>query len=158
MVALSTTQMVILFIVLKTMTRKVAMKFISWISEAKSFQRYAKRYYNWDFNSYWFLNLENLMTSTNFSWVLLFLIILQNLLAFRGWNGYICSSINIKEEKLWFQVKKYYRMLTGDLACKVTVGYDKYWIVRMTGKVAFRVVNINGDIIAEVSIFLLFFI
>ncbi|KAL4602784.1 hypothetical protein ACB092_10G078700 [Castanea dentata] len=73
----------------------------------------------------------------------------KNLLAFRGWNGYICSSINIKEEKLWFQVKKYYRMLMGDLACKVTVGYDKYWIVRMTGKVAFRVVNINGDIIAE---------
>ena len=49
-------------------------------------------------------------------------------------------------------------MLMGDLACKVTVGYDKYWIVRMTGKAAFRVVNINGDIIAEVSIFLCFHI
>ncbi|XP_030945492.1 protein LURP-one-related 4-like [Quercus lobata] len=73
----------------------------------------------------------------------------KKLLAFRGWNGYRCSSSNIKEEKLWFQVKKYYGMLMGDLACKVTVGYDKYWIVRRTGKAAFRVVNINGDIIAE---------
>jgi len=88
----------------------------------------------------------------------LFLIILQKLLAFRGWNGYRCSSSNIKEEKLWFQVKKYYGMLMGDLACKVTVGYDKYWIVRRTGKAAFRVVNINGDIIAEVSFFLCFHI
>ncbi|GMY30282.1 protein LURP-one-related 4-like [Fagus crenata] len=73
----------------------------------------------------------------------------KKLLSFRGWDGYRSSGSNINKEKPWFQVKKYYRMLMGDLACQVIVGYDKYWIVRMTGKAAFRIVNINGDIIAE---------
>lgn len=44
--ALFTTQMVILFIVSTTTTRKVAMKFISWISKAKFFLLYDGRYIN----------------------------------------------------------------------------------------------------------------
>jgi hypothetical protein len=85
---------------------------------------------------------------------LFFVIILQKLLAFGGWDGYRCSDSYINEKKPWFQVKKCYRMLKGDLGFQVTVGCDKYWIVRLAGKTAFRIVNIEGDIVAEVSSFL----
>lgn len=86
----------------------------------------------------------------------MFVIILQKLLAFGGWDGYRCSdSYNINEEKPWFQVKKCYRLF-GDLGCQVTVGCDKYSIVRLAGKTAFRIENIDGDIVAEVSTFLQF--
>ena len=98
------------------------------------------------------------MTLAKFNWVLLFVIIFQKLLSFRGWDGYRSSGSNINKEKPWFQVKKYYRMLMGDLACQVIVGHDKYWIVRMAGEAAFRIVNINGDTIAEVSIAFFVFI
>lgn len=82
----------------------------------------------------------------------MFVIVLQKLLAFGGWDGYRCSDSYINEEKPWFQVKKCYRMLMGDdLGCRVTVGCDKFGIVRLAGKTAFRIVNVDGDIVAEVS-------
>ena len=43
-------------------------------------------------------------------------------------------------------------MLMRDVACRITVGYDKYWIVRFANKAAFRIVDVNGDVVAEVSI------
>ncbi|XP_040990396.1 protein LURP-one-related 4-like [Juglans microcarpa x Juglans regia] len=83
----------------------------------------------------------------------LFTIRRKKFLAFGGWEGYRCRSSHgscVNEEKPWFRVKKCYKsMLMGDLACQVTVGYDKYWIVRLVGKAAFRIVNTDGDIVAE---------
>ncbi|KAF5478290.1 hypothetical protein F2P56_004862 [Juglans regia] len=75
----------------------------------------------------------------------------KKLLAFGGWDGYRCSGSNTNEEQPWFQVKKCNRMLMGDLACQVSVGYEKYRIVRLmaAGKGAFRIVNNEGDIVAE---------
>lgn len=42
----------------------------------------------------------------------------------------------------------------GSLACQITVEFDKYWIVRLTGKITagFRIVDIHGGIVAEVSL------
>ena len=42
-------------------------------------------------------------------------------------------------------------MLMGDVSCRITVGYDKYWIVGFASKAAFRIVDVNGDVVAEVS-------
>lgn len=42
-------------------------------------------------------------------------------------------------------------MLRGDVACGITVGYDKYWMVRLAAKAAFRIVDVDGDVVAEVS-------
>ncbi|KAF5478289.1 hypothetical protein F2P56_004861 [Juglans regia] len=72
------------------------------------------------------------------------------------WDGYRCSGSTIinKLEKPWFKVKRYCRMLMGDVACRITVGYDKYdkyWIVRIlgAGKAAFRIVDVDGGVVAE---------
>ncbi|KAF5460691.1 hypothetical protein F2P56_020541 [Juglans regia] len=79
----------------------------------------------------------------------------KKLQVFGGWNGYRWSSssgIN-KEEKPWFQVKKYCRLMLmagdHDVACRITAGYDKYLIVRLAGKSAFRIVGVDGEIVAE---------
>ncbi|KAK4844072.1 hypothetical protein QYF36_016134 [Acer negundo] len=86
MVALSTTPMVTLSIVLTTMTKSVGTKFISWISAAKFSSLYEQRVFK------------------------------------------------------------------GNLSCKIKLGHDKYWIERSArSKAAFRIVDINGDAIAEVN-------
>lgn len=79
--------------------------------------------------------------------------LLQKLLAFGSWEGYrlSCPGINYKE-KPWFRVQRCYRMIKGDLACQVTVGYNKLRIVRLAvGKGAFGIMDIDGQIVAEVS-------
>ncbi|XP_075639722.1 protein LURP-one-related 4 [Castanea sativa] len=80
---------------------------------------------------------------------ILFTIRRKKLQAFGCWNGYRWSGSSINKEKSWFQVKKYCRMLMRDVACRITVGYDKYWIVRFANKAAFRIVDVNGDVVAE---------
>lgn len=83
---------------------------------------------------------------------------LQKLQAFERWDGYRSSGspskTNKEKEKACFQVKRYIRMLMGSIACQITVECDKYWIVRLAGKggVRFRIVDIDGDIVAEVSL------
>lgn len=64
----------------------------------------------------------------------------------------------VEKEKPWFQVTRYSRMFMGSIACQITVDCDKYWIVRLAGKstVRFRIVDVNGDIVAEVSLASLF--
>ncbi|KAG7953138.1 hypothetical protein I3843_12G094100 [Carya illinoinensis] len=86
----------------------------------------------------------------------LFTICRKKLQVFGGWNGYRWSSssaINKLEEKPWFQVKKYCRLMqimAGDVACRITAGYDKYMIVRLAaGKSAFRIVGVDGEVVAE---------
>ncbi|PRQ17742.1 putative tubby-like domain-containing protein [Rosa chinensis] len=84
---------------------------------------------------------------------LLYTIRKKKLQAFERWDGYKWSgSCKFeKEEKPWFHVKRYSRMLMGSLACQITVGFEKYWIVRLTGKTTagFRIVDIDGGIAAE---------
>ncbi|GMY30284.1 protein LURP-one-related 4-like [Fagus crenata] len=79
----------------------------------------------------------------------LFTIRQKKLRVFGCWNGYRWSSSSINKEKPWFQVKKYCRMLMGDVSCRITVGYDKYWILGFASKAAFRIVDVNGDVVAE---------
>ncbi|KAK4844054.1 hypothetical protein QYF36_015848 [Acer negundo] len=85
----------------------------------------------------------------------LFTIRRKKTLVFGRWDVYRWSSCNynIKEEKPWFQVKRYSRIFRGDIACQITLGQNKYWIERSSGpcKAAFRIVNIYGGIIAEVN-------
>ncbi|PON62834.1 LURP1-related protein domain containing protein [Parasponia andersonii] len=74
----------------------------------------------------------------------------KKLQAFGGWDGYRLSGSDMKDSKPWFRVTRHCKMLMGDLACQITVGCDKYRIVRLTGKAAgFRIVSLDGKIIAE---------
>lgn len=42
--------------------------------------------------------------------------------------------------------------MRGEVACRITVGYVKYWIIRLAGKAAFRIVDAEKKVVAEVSI------
>ncbi|KAM1034721.1 hypothetical protein TB2_037520 [Malus domestica] len=83
----------------------------------------------------------------------LYTILKKKLQAFERWDGYRTSSSSKEsKEKPWFQVKSYSRMLMGSIACQITVECDKYWIMKLAGKsgaVGFRIVDIDGDIVAE---------
>ena len=76
---------------------------------------------------------------------------MQRLLAFGRWDGYRSSSScsDDDEEMLWFRVKQMYMR---KVACEMKVGCLKYWIVRIAGKVGFRIVDIHQNIVAEVII------
>jgi len=89
----------------------------------------------------------------NYKWVFFFLSIsMQRLHCFGCWYGYRWNSYANKE-KPWFQVKKYCRFICmGSFACQVTVGFEKYWVEKLASKTAFRIVGIDGNVIAEVSI------
>jgi len=77
---------------------------------------------------------------------------MQRLHCFGCWYGYRWNSYANKE-KPWFQVKKYCRFISmGSFACQVTVGFEKYWVEKLASKTAFRIVGIDGNVIAEVSI------
>ncbi|KAH7550278.1 hypothetical protein JRO89_XS13G0164400 [Xanthoceras sorbifolium] len=89
----------------------------------------------------------------------LFIIQKRKSLFFGCWEGYKTmktgcwsSTCSTNNEKPWFEVKRYCGLLRGYLFCKVRVGHDKYWIERsVRSKSAFRIVDINGDAIAEVN-------
>ncbi|KAE8657327.1 hypothetical protein F3Y22_tig00116996pilonHSYRG00468 [Hibiscus syriacus] len=82
----------------------------------------------------------------------LYTIIKKKLQIFGCWNGYRVNLGGIKKEKPWFKVHKWWSIVRRELACQVTVGIDKYWIVRLDKKSqGLKIVNLNGDIIAEVK-------
>lgn len=55
----------------------------------------------------------------------------------------------------WFQVRKCVKsMVKAKVACEMRVGKQKYSIVRMRGKAAFRIVTSEEHIVAEVILFL----
>ncbi|KAL9406436.1 hypothetical protein Peur_003408 [Populus x canadensis] len=75
----------------------------------------------------------------------------KRLHCFGCWYGYRWDSYANKE-KPWFQVKKYCRFICmGSFACQVTVGFEKYWVEKLASKTAFRIVGIDGNVIAEVK-------
>ncbi|KAJ6962446.1 hypothetical protein NC652_001185 [Populus alba x Populus x berolinensis] len=76
---------------------------------------------------------------------------MQRLHCFGCWYGYRWNSYANKE-KPWFQVKKCCRFICmGSFACQVTVGFEKYWVEKLASKTAFRIVGIDGNVIAEVK-------
>ncbi|KAH8521936.1 hypothetical protein POPTR_001G106400v4 [Populus trichocarpa] len=78
-------------------------------------------------------------------------ILRKRLHCFGCWYGYRWNSYANKE-KPWFQVKKYCRFICmGSFACQVTVGFEKYWVEKLASKTAFRIVGIDGNVIAEVK-------
>ncbi|XP_022773123.1 protein LURP-one-related 4-like [Durio zibethinus] len=82
----------------------------------------------------------------------LFTILKQKLQLFGCWNGYRGSFTGRKKENPYFQVKKYRSIIQRDLSCQVSVGFDKYWIVSLgRKKQGFKMVNLAGDIVAEVK-------
>ncbi|XVF52869.1 hypothetical protein PTKIN_Ptkin05aG0053100 [Pterospermum kingtungense] len=88
----------------------------------------------------------------------LFTVLRKKLLLFGCWNGYRGNFIGTKKEKEkekpCFRVKKYCSIIRrrSDLACQVTVGFSKYWIVSLgRKKQGFKIVNLVGDIVAEVK-------
>ncbi|GLT78245.1 hypothetical protein SLA2020_497850 [Shorea laevis] len=68
----------------------------------------------------------------------------KRLRIFGRWDGYRPNA-----GKPWFQVRKYSKVLVGDLACEVRVGDCKYWILSLAHKAAFRIVDIDGAVVAE---------
>ncbi|KAG6791725.1 hypothetical protein POTOM_000857 [Populus tomentosa] len=76
----------------------------------------------------------------------------KRLHCFGCWYGYRWNSSYANKEKPWFQVKKCCRFICmGSFACQVTVGFEKYWVEKLASKTAFRIVGIDGNVIAEVK-------
>ncbi|KAK7251290.1 hypothetical protein RIF29_34346 [Crotalaria pallida] len=74
----------------------------------------------------------------------------KKLLAFGSWDGYRSNSCNCESmEEPWFQVKRCNKMITRKVECEIKVGCQKYYIVKTSDKAAFRIVNIDGQIVAE---------
>ncbi|XVE64865.1 hypothetical protein DITRI_Ditri07aG0136000 [Diplodiscus trichospermus] len=84
----------------------------------------------------------------------LFTILKKKLQPFACWNGYRGNiTADTKKENPCFQVKKFCSIMRRrDLACQVTVGFNKNWIVSLgRKKQGFKIVNSAGNIIAEVK-------
>ncbi|KAM7280088.1 hypothetical protein ACFE04_007222 [Oxalis oulophora] len=72
---------------------------------------------------------------------------------FGRWDGYKWSRSKRKEEMYpWFQFKRHCKFLKGDDGVsEAIVGCNKYHIVKHSGKAAFRVVNRDGNVLAEIK-------
>ncbi|OMO79497.1 Initiation factor 2B-related protein [Corchorus capsularis] len=89
----------------------------------------------------------------------LFTILKKKLQICGRWNGYRgnFTGKNMKGKKPCFQVKKncsIFRRSDNNIACEVTVGFNKFWIVRLLGGKklqGFKIVNFNGETVAEVK-------
>ncbi|KAF1874889.1 hypothetical protein Lal_00007504 [Lupinus albus] len=71
----------------------------------------------------------------------------KRFLGFGGWDVYKC----ISHEKAWFQVKRCYNkmMIMGKVTWQIMLGCQKYSIHRIGGKIAFMIINIDGDVVAS---------
>ncbi|GMJ00331.1 hypothetical protein like AT1G63410 [Hibiscus trionum] len=83
---------------------------------------------------------------------ILYTILKKKLQILGCWNGYGVNLAGTKKEKPCFKVQKWWSIVRRELACQVTVGINKYWIVSLDRKrQGFKIVNSTGDIIAEVK-------
>ncbi|XP_022969841.1 protein LURP-one-related 4-like [Cucurbita maxima] len=69
----------------------------------------------------------------------------------RGWEGYrwIESERSMNPS---FRVRKLYRSrsrMRNESICEISVGFERFSLVKMDGKLAFRIININGEVVAE---------
>ncbi|KAE9607737.1 hypothetical protein Lal_00013427 [Lupinus albus] len=71
-------------------------------------------------------------------------------LSFGSWSGYRCNSPSYGSMKEpWFQVKRCNKMIRRKVECEIEIECQKYCILRNSGKAAFRIVNVDGHIVAE---------
>ncbi|KAK7307847.1 hypothetical protein VNO77_41267 [Canavalia gladiata] len=74
----------------------------------------------------------------------------KRLLGFGHWDVYRCSGSNSKsQDKPWFQVKRCYKIMKGQLTCQIIMECQKYCVETIDGKKTFRIVDIDGDIVAH---------
>ncbi|KAK9265894.1 hypothetical protein L1049_021601 [Liquidambar formosana] len=86
----------------------------------------------------------------------LFTIQRKKLRVFGRWDGYKRSASKVNKEKPWFQVRKNFNVFEENLTCQVTVGYTKakaccYRMEGLAGKLAFKIIDSDGDLIAEIK-------
>jgi len=85
-----------------------------------------------------------------------FLQSLQKLFLFRQWRGYKSDGLKLKTQEPYFQVKRRSEIFEGDLSCQITVRSSdaqescSYKLEALSGKLAFKITNSNGEIVAEV--------
>ncbi|XP_050229715.1 protein LURP-one-related 4-like [Mercurialis annua] len=75
----------------------------------------------------------------------------KRLLVFERWYGYRWNIRNVNKQKPWFGVKKSCSICMGNFSCEISVGFDRFWIVKLSQKAAFRIVDYEGDVVAEVK-------
>ncbi|CAL0330735.1 unnamed protein product [Lupinus luteus] len=77
-------------------------------------------------------------------------IVYRKSLSFGSWDGYRRNSSNCGSmEEPWFQVKRCNKMMRRKVECEIEIECQKYCILRTSAKAAFRIVNIDGHIVAE---------
>ncbi|CAK9164970.1 unnamed protein product [Ilex paraguariensis] len=86
----------------------------------------------------------------------LFSIRQKKLQVFGRWEGYKWGDSRMKKERPLFQVRKYCRLLSKEIICRVILGRDKakarcYRIVGLAGKSAFKIIDDDGALAAEVK-------
>ncbi|RVW16360.1 Protein LURP-one-related 4 [Vitis vinifera] len=86
----------------------------------------------------------------------LFTILQRKLRVFGRWEGYKSNGSKGNNQKPWFQVRKNCRILGGGSSCQVTVRPNEaqsycYRIQGLTGKSAFKIVDSQGGLVAEVE-------
>lgn len=77
---------------------------------------------------------------------------LQKFSILGGWEGYRWIESE-RSKKPSFGVKKLYRSGSrkrNQSVCEINVGFERFSLVKMDGKLAFRIININGEVVAEV--------
>ncbi|XP_038875222.1 protein LURP-one-related 4 isoform X2 [Benincasa hispida] len=68
-----------------------------------------------------------------------------------GWEGFRWIESE-RSKKASFGVKKLYRTASrksNQSVCEINVGFERFSLVKMDGKLAFRIININGEVVAE---------
>ncbi|XP_022157666.1 protein LURP-one-related 4-like [Momordica charantia] len=66
-----------------------------------------------------------------------------------GWDGFRWIESE-RSKSPNFRVRKLYRGLRRNQSiCEISVGFERFSLVQTDGKLAFRIININGEVIAE---------
>jgi len=82
---------------------------------------------------------------------------MQKLFFFRQWRGYKSDGLKLRNQEPYFQAKST-EIFQGNLSCRITVRSSEapdqrchYKLESLAGKLAFKITNSNGEIVAEVS-------
>ncbi|KAJ6946286.1 protein LURP-one-related 4-like [Populus alba x Populus x berolinensis] len=85
----------------------------------------------------------------------LFTILRRKLFLFRQWRGYKSDGLKSKPQEPYFQVKRCSEIFERDLSCQIAVRSSDaqescyYKLEALSGKLAFKITNSNGEIVAE---------
>ncbi|KAG6781050.1 hypothetical protein POTOM_012181 [Populus tomentosa] len=85
----------------------------------------------------------------------LFTILRRKLFFFRQWRGYKSNGLKLRNQEPYFQAKNT-EIFQGNLSCRITVRSSEapdqrshYRLESLAGKLAFKITNSNGEIVAE---------